>query len=291
MKIMKVYLSLIITVVCISIAAAQPVQIKKGDNGKFGFVDEDDNWVVQPQFEQLSEFSDTPHTFAKLQGKWGLIDLNGKTILPFDFSRTVFNYWGNDPLVSVQKNRHYGLVNMMTGKLIADCVYDKEILFDETYTLDTSPLAIVYKNGKAGLLKVTGEEFVPCQYDKAKRPFSFMYSEMHWIVRQNNKIGVIECATGKEVLPCIFDEVKFSEDSMGNIFQVKRKGKYGLYSESGEERITPLYDKPFYFEGDYALAKRNGKYGAINAKGEAVVPFIYKKEVEALNKMTALYEN
>jgi hypothetical protein len=268
---------------------AQSVQIKKGDNGKFGFVDDDEQWVVPPQFDAIHEFSDTPYTFAKLNGRWGLIDRQGKTILPFEFTRISHLDYGEEVLVSVEKNGRYGLAGMMSGKMIADCVYENPIFFDESFYTDSNILAVVYKNGKAGLLKVNGEEFVPCLYDKSKRPFAVMYSEMHFLVRQNGKAGVIEAANGKLVLPCRFDEVKFSEDSSGDIFQVKKSGKYGIYSITGEEKIAPLYDKPIYFEGDYALVKFKGRFGAINSKGETVVPFVYKKEAEALNKMSDLY--
>ena len=149
--------------------------------------------------------------------------------------------------------------------------------------------AIVYKNKKAGMLNSNGVEFVPCQYDGGKKPFAYMDYDYFMLVRQNSKVGVIDTA-GREVIRCQYDDIKIS-DAMGEVFEIKKNGKYGLCGFDGKEIIAPLYDKSFYFEGEYSLVSLKGKYGAINKKGETVVPFTYLKEEDASAEMMKLYGN
>ena len=51
-----------------------PVQT---NNGKWGFVNEKQQWVIQPRFEDAKEFQNGKAA-AKLNGKWGFINKRGE---------------------------------------------------------------------------------------------------------------------------------------------------------------------------------------------------------------------
>ncbi len=51
-----------------------PVQVS---NGKWGFINEKQQWVIQPKFEDAQEFQNGKAA-AKLNGKWGFINKRGE---------------------------------------------------------------------------------------------------------------------------------------------------------------------------------------------------------------------
>ena len=46
-------------------------------NGKWGFINEKQQWVIQPKFEDAKEFQNGKAA-AKLNGKWGFINKRGE---------------------------------------------------------------------------------------------------------------------------------------------------------------------------------------------------------------------
>ena len=67
--------------------AEQKLWARKNDNDKWGFVDENGNWVIEPKFDKAMDFSyedeesrgkfTEPFAWVKINGKWQLIDDNG----------------------------------------------------------------------------------------------------------------------------------------------------------------------------------------------------------------------
>lgn len=268
-------------------------------NDRFGLVSlATGKVVIEPIYEDHLTFrqfydeatnTNLMYAIASVNGKWGSVDMQGKTIIPFEYDKIITpqeEY--NDILgqAKVIKNRRYGLVSVLTGKVFTAPVYDQDFSFEETMW---GMNAIVYKNKKAGMLNSKGVEFVPCKYDGGKKPFVDLDYDYLKLARQNNKVGVID-TSGHELVRCQYDEIKIS-DAMGEVFEIKKNGKYGLCGFDGKEIIAPLYDKTFYFEDEYGLVKLKGKYGVINKKGETVVPFTYLKEEDASAEMMKLYNN
>lgn len=271
-----------------SLCAYAQLESKKNKAGKFGFTNETGDWVIQPIYDEVIEFEDLPNTFAKLKGKWGIIDMQGKTIQPFEFSKVNNLDYGIAHLYSVEKNKRYGLVNLSSAKPLTEFVYENSFYFDDGTIEELGLLAIVYKNKKAGLLNEKGVEIIPCIYDKGESPFTYLEGNFY-LVKQQGKVGIID-NTGHQILPCQYEKAEVSI-SFDERFDVVKGGKYGLCDFKGNEVITPIYDKPFYFEGDYSIARLKGKYGIINQKGEIIKPFTYAKESDAFDELLKLFEN
>ena len=52
--------------------AEKKLERKKADNGKYGYVDEDGNWVIEPKFDHAWDF-DNGIAKVKLDDKYGYI--------------------------------------------------------------------------------------------------------------------------------------------------------------------------------------------------------------------------
>ena len=85
--------------------AFSQLESKKASNGKFGFTN-DEQWAIQPIYDEVVEFYDYSYAFAKLNGKWGLIDQQGKAILPFEYSKVLDDEYlfGDEENKTIVKN-------------------------------------------------------------------------------------------------------------------------------------------------------------------------------------------
>ncbi len=263
---------------------------KKGDNGKFGFTDSNGDWAIQPVYDEIAEFYGLPYAFVKSKGKWGLIDQRNKTILPFEYTKVIFDEYllGDEQNVIVVKNNKYGIVSRTTGKVLIDCIYEKTFEFTDGIIPYLGNLSVVYRNQKAGLINEKGVEFVSCIFDGGKIPFQDLYIDYYATAKQNNKTGVID-TLGQLVVPCIYDDVKTSEDIA--LLDVIKNKKHGIFSLTAKKEIVaPLYDNPIMFNGDYAYVQLKKKYGAIDKEGKVIVPFNYANDDDVYLELEKIRE-
>ena len=67
--------------------------IKKYQDGKCGFVDEDGNWQIEPQFDEGKNFSEGKAA-VRIKNRWGYIDESGNFIIEPIFNGGYFNECG-----------------------------------------------------------------------------------------------------------------------------------------------------------------------------------------------------
>lgn len=282
--------SRIIIVFCllfISASAFSQLESKKAANGKFGFTN-DEEWVIQPMYDEVMEFYDYSYAFVKVKGKWGLIDQQGKTVLPFEYSKVLEEEYlfGDEENRTIIKNGKYGIVNRALGKMLVECIYEKPFGFTDGIFPLLGNLSVVYRNNKAGLLNEKGVEIVPCIFDGGKEPFKDMYLDLYVLAKQNNKSGVVD-TVGNLAVPCVYDEIKTTEDF--DLLDVVKNKKHGLFSLTArKEIIAPLYDEPIRFDEEYAYVRLNKKYGAIDKDGNIIVPFKYANDDEVYLELEKL---
>ena len=203
------------------------------DNDHFrlqGIRDIDGNVVVPPIYQSISfgiSFHGPPHPFlsAKLEGKYGMIDLRGSVVVPFISDSPVQHaYLGTSPadhlftFTQYERNEHgifshSGVINIR-GEIVVDpmtayrrinhvgngffsAFYDN---FREIILLDSSGNRVLELEAGMNILAVH-DNFV--------------------IVSDSNGVGLIENFTGRPVLPLIYGELRF----LGNNYVAYRYGE------------------------------------------------------------------
>ena len=68
-----------------------PRRMKRPSGGIWGFVDENAEIVITPQYENANSFSEEK-ALVKSNGKWGAIDINGNVVIPFEYTDIYSNY-------------------------------------------------------------------------------------------------------------------------------------------------------------------------------------------------------
>ncbi len=119
---------------------------------------------------------------------------------------------------------------------------------------------------KYGFIDETGKEVIPCIYDDAD---SFSGGLAN--VKKDGKWGYID-KLGKEVIPCIYGWAdSFSE----GLASVKKDGKWGYIDKLGKEVIPGIYGWADSFSEGLASVEKDGKWGYIDKTGKEVIPCVY----------------
>jgi hypothetical protein len=281
----------------------------KGENGKFGFKDENGKILVEPKYESVNNFFQGTAKI-KLNGKYGYIDKTGKEIVPpiYDEVGHKFNDIG---LVRVKLNNKYGFVDK-TGTEVIPCIYEKYNVSDGyagTEPTMWDDYADVGLNNKTGILDRTGKIIVPIEYENAEK------GRDCFIMKKNNEY-VVYNLQGEKILEGIN---KVNQSFLTKCLMVKKSNKYALFAVSGQQLTEFIYDEmldggngfdaggkgfirvaikgsdgkskwgflnekgnaiteikydfvyEFQFGNDYAMVTLNNKYGVIDSAGKVII--------------------
>ena len=118
--------------------------IPKKEAGKWGFVDDCENWIVQPIFDEVCEF-DFGLARVVYQGKFGIIDFRGAWVIEPRLENIGFF----EVAVWASSNGKYGYVNI-NGDWVIKPQFEE---VDDEYLVES---AKVKKNGQWGWIDRNG---------------------------------------------------------------------------------------------------------------------------------------
>lgn len=216
------------------------------ENGKYGVKNQEDKIVVKPQYEQVVITNEHRGIF--------ICDNYGEKTV-------VYNEKGSEIFKEYEAVEPIKLSNLLEEK------YEKN--------------AIIYqKNGKYGLLSITGKVILDARYEQI---FSLGYKENEVIVKDNSKYKIYD-VNGKQLIKEEFDSIQ-SDEYYNEQDGYKKSGyivckttsdgyRYGYYDYDYDEVLTPDYNQILRIvdvtdkNNVYLIAAQNGQYGVFinNAK-------------------------
>ena len=111
---------------------------------KYGIIDGDGNFVVEPEYDSLSDFSGK-YAKVSISSKYGLIDSTGKEIIEPKYSE--IKYY-TDTYAIVSNGSKYAIYSIAENKEITSFVYE------DTGTVVSEGLLPIKKDGKWGYIRV-----------------------------------------------------------------------------------------------------------------------------------------
>lgn len=93
------------------------------------------------------------------------------------------------------------------------------------------------------------------------------------VENQQGKWGLID-SIGREVIPCIYEEVSYYQEGL---VPAKLNGVWGVLNRSNKWVIQPKYENVSLFIDGMARVKQNSKYGTIDRSGKIIVPISYDR--------------
>ncbi|MBQ7824017.1 MAG: WG repeat-containing protein [Bacteroidaceae bacterium] len=234
------------------IYAQNPV-LEKGENGKYGFVDDAGNTVIPFIYDVADSFNDGL-AGVKKGDKYGFIDKAGNAVIPVMYDGA---WWFSDGLAAVKGDK-WGFINK-AGNTVIPVIYDAAWPFSEG-------LAGVKKDGKWGFIDKTGNTIIPFIYDYVNS-----FSEGLAGVKKGDKYGFIDKA-GKTVIPVIYD---YADSFSEGLAAVQKSDKMGFIDKADNTVIPVIYDYADLFSEGLAAVQKGDKWGFIDKAGKTVIPVIF----------------
>ena len=246
----------------LSYTQAQQLEIKRDDASfKYGLVDSNGKTVVPFEY---SEIKKTPHGFVctwftqrPLRMNYRLYALDGKEILHGPYQYMIFH----KEFIEVEKRVNdmtlHGLYSF-TGQELIPCQYGRMTAFKHAVIVSTSGSSLDHH--VEGLYSTKGENIVPCKYDIFRMSKDKDSYEMYRIDQNEKAVSfVLFNANGELVVPFgMYQDIKPAGDAERQLYTVAKKGKWGLWHQD-KEIIACQYDAPIEFNADVANVTKNGE--------------------------------
>ncbi|MDV4258642.1 WG repeat-containing protein [Acinetobacter baumannii] len=229
-----------------------------------GFINETGELFVEPTFDvESSYFIGTGRDdliIVNKNGKRGIINLEGKLIIPTEYDDDVSSFdFNRGKIAAYTKNGSCGYITDQ-NQLVINNIYEKCNTFYEGR-------AAVKKNNKWGVIDQNGKLILDFIYDEIDR-----FSEGLAAVRLNGKYGYID-KNGQVVINIIHDMGMPFEQGIARIGSIS--SPYYFINSKGEKLFDVEYDHVYPFIGNYAVVRndtsRNEFYGVIDKTGKTVV--------------------
>ena len=199
---------------------------------------------------------------ASKNGKYGLINFNGKELLPTDYDSIEPIKYLKNSLVTT-KDEKKGLVDN-SGNVIIENKYEQIEALTDKYE---NGYIVKDNSGKYGLINYNKKQILECKYNEIKH----VAGNDKYVVKQDNELNLID-ADGNILLINKFEDV-VSIDNENLI--IKNENNYGVMNTEGETKIEPKYEYLKYlFDGNY-IARKDGKYGIIDINDKTILDFQY----------------
>ncbi len=246
------------------LANAQSYKIvKKEKFGKIGIfaglIDEKTGEkVIRFKYNDMLKVENRPDLyFVKEDGKWGMINLKGKKVIPLKYDKIFYS--NIEGLLTVHRSGTYGVYDL-DGKLKVPVSYEK-------INLLSSESMLVEKDGKFNLVDFKGKKIIPVGFDNYDE-YLIEIDPERIVVINNGKKGIFSIY-GKEVYPIKLDNVKLNLKQ--ETYGIFKNGKVGLVNFKGKMIIPTEYERIDVFaQTDYYRVKKNGKYGLLDKAGAEI---------------------
>ena len=220
------------------------VRIKKYD-GKYGYfiikASEGGQMVakVSDIYDGYSPASKDGFCVVEKDDKYGVIDVNGKSIIPCSYDDIPFegedSQLFHDGLLRIEKNGKFGFVDKNRKLVVAPKYKDAGNYSDG--------MVRVYEDGNWGYLDTKGQLLLNCVYSEASD-----FSEGLAVVEVDDDDDWIRVINTKGDIVFIPGDYKIEGGFSGGLALVSKRylgeDKYGYINTKGEEVIPCVYDYP-----------------------------------------------
>jgi len=212
-----------------------------------------------------------------LNNKWGVIDDNGILVIDANY----------DEMVVVPNNKKAVFIciydiNDETGEYKTKAVNEKneEILkgYEKIEAIDNydskqniwfeNSVLKVQKNGKFGLIDLTGKQLLNCEYDNI---YALKSLNDSFVVEKDGKIGLVN-SKGQLTIDLKYSTIEILKEGYKDAYLVKdENGLYGIVGISGSQILENKYEEiKFLSSADTYAVKENGVWKLVNTKEEVL---------------------
>ena len=208
-------------------------------------------------------------------GKYGILTIGGKKVTNAIYeSIETLDY--KDGVLKIKKDEKYGLIEF-NGTEIIKPQYDS-IIADGYYSENEKYKQAGYivskrtDNGYVyGYISYTGKELLECKYSNLKRITNVKNETTPYLITmENGLMGVSK--SSQNIIKNEYNSIEY--DSINDLFQIGKNGKYGVYDLYGNKVLPIQYDS-LAFSGTIINATKDGKELVFDADGNIKKDYEY----------------
>ncbi len=241
-------------------------------NGRFGVIDAEGAVIIEPKYQELNR--ESSFYYAKLQSKHGLLDFNGKVLIPFIYDHLRAPHYYSTEYWLVKKDEKFGIVNLK-GELIAP------IKYDGIYQAYAGLRFIAHTKDSTGfhfgVLDASGHEKIPLIYSYIDPFQNFAYGLLQ--VQIDYKPAYISYHNNQIKIPPVYKKLsKFDSDTLYNacIWVQDSVGKWGVIDSNNQVLINFEYNQAGAdFYENLSLVEKDKRFGLIDLQGNSKLAFAY----------------
>ncbi|MFM2284199.1 MAG: hypothetical protein RL222_1703 [Bacteroidota bacterium] len=228
------------------------------------------NFVVSPEYNDIKPFSESVAVVMRYEGgysKYGAIDITGKLLIPMQYS---YLSQMSEGLLCFKKEKGYGFIDKKNQEVIPP-MYRTGAVFKGGLAC-VSPLDSTYY----GYINKKNEWVVKPKYLRGadfKGKYAVVFKTRDYSL--NSDMGGVIDVTGKELVPCEYDNIIVYDD----FFVVKKAlkqnysiaYKYGVRDFTGKEILPAEYEDISLKAGtSYYQVMKGGKYSLVDKNMQTV---------------------
>ncbi len=223
------------------------------NNKKMGVILRDKTQAVEVKYQDIKKIYGDSKYVVKEDGKWEIIDTEGKVYLKDKFDEVISI---NGENIIIKKDKKYGVITLEGKSKIKTEYNEIKYAFGENYIFE--------KDKKYGVINLSEETVLKPEYE------SLIYREEAGFFEgvKPNKAETEFIANDFTVkLTGILSEINTADGYM----RVRTDGEYQYYNF----KFEPKSNKELLTANTLFLDKKDGKYGYVNKDGIVVVDYIY----------------
>lgn len=222
-------------------------------------------------------------TVSNSDGKVGVIDKQGKSILAIEYEHVYIPNQSKDVFICFKDEVNYSILNSKGKDLFSNYETVFPIVISE-YSLEMEKNVLSYEEeGKYGLIDYNGNKLTPAVYEEV----SSLKNKPGCIqVKKDGLYGVLD-SNGKTIIDTKYNSIKgdeFSSEKDGYLrtgYIVSNKTKTGIYygyiDYNGKMLVEPVYEsitRALEDDGEdiYLIFMDHGKKGVMKNKKEIIKP-------------------
>lgn len=238
----------------------------------WGYKDKMNNVIIKPQYQLAKKF-DSNYAVVYKNDSAGIIDKKNNVIIPFKYN--FLQHLGGDIFLFGYQAKYFGEFTMgLMDKNLKTIISPKYyyIVREKDFYKVTKHIDIILQTGEMGdvrsvkslygLFHKDGKEIIPCMYDQIK------FLNENLIVLQKDNLEALYNYKGQALTDFIYMVFGDFKDGLAKV----RKGNlFGFINENGKIVIPIKYDLCNDFNNGLAIVMINSKWYAINKNGKALV--------------------
>lgn len=220
------------------------------EKGKELYTNYDKVEVLYNNDKQNNLWYETDILKVQKDGKYGLIDLEGKELATTKYDEIKALIGIKNVAITIKDGKE-GIINNIGAEIVPN-EYEKVSAIGEKYE---NGFIVKNAEGKYGVISSNGQKVLDTKYDEIKS----VYGNNMYVVKEKSALKIVN--KEKTYLENAFEDVK---QINLNYITAKKNAKYGIIDITGQIKVDYKYDDLIYAYTDTYIAKKDGKYGVIN---------------------------